>query len=462
MYANNKKCISPDLFRRTNLLKFAFLFLVIFPVLSCTGRNRVVSEIRVTPVRGVPVVNRILDDDLNSFGTITFKIKNDITARVDGIITVLNVKEGDTVNNRQQIALLQNVQLEIQRDQHENALSSARAALFMAQTKMEEARLGIESRLLNIEKNRLILIQQELELEDAYNILGGRRELHEIGGITDANLRSLELSVSAKEAEIAVLKKDIEIAQLGLRDSDLINAGFRIADTAEGKLQQLIELNTRTVAAEIISAEANVRNAENSLVAVQRLLDQLVIRSTVTGIVGALYFENGEHVSQNEKISTIIDISSVYAVFYIQEQDIVNFLIGTPLTIEIPSLNRFFEANIDEISPIADPQSGNFSVRAEIPNDDLRIKPGMFIKCVIPRSQNISYPAIPETALLRSSGTEGTVFSIVNGVAVLKQIQIQAQKDGMIWVSSGLNAGDVVIDRPSPFLREGGYVENQE
>jgi len=462
MKLDNKNYKFFNKFSGTSSLKLATLFLVIFSTSSCARHQTAVNEIMATPVRGVTVINRVLDDDLNSFGTITFKTKNDITARVEGIITALNVREGDLVNNRQQIALLQNLQLEIQRDQHINALSSARAALFTAQTRMEEARLEVESRFLNTERKRLILIQQELELEDAHNILSGRRELHEIGGITDANLRSLELSVSAKEAEIAVLKKDIEISQLGLRDSDLRNAGVTIAATAEGKLQQLIQLNTRIAAAELLTAEANVRNAENSLNAIQKLIDELTIQSTITGIVGALYFENGEHVSQNETIATIIDISTVYAVFFIQEQDIVNFLVGTSLTIEIPSLNRFFDAQIDNISPIADPQSGNFSVRAEIPNEDLRIRPGMFIRCVIPRSHNISYPAIPETALLRASGTEGTVFSIINGIAILKQIQIQAQKDGMVWVSAGLSAGDVVIDRPSPFLREGAYVEDQQ
>jgi len=86
----------------------------------------------------------------------------------------------------------------------------------------------------------------------------------------------------------------------------------------------------------------------------------------------------------------------------------------------------------------------------------------MFIKCAIPRIQDTSYPAIPETALLKTSGAGGSVFCIVNGFAVLKQIQIQAQKDGMVWVSSGLSAGDVVIDKPSPFLKEGEYVEKQE
>jgi len=440
----------------------AILFLFPSIVFSCAGCGREISEKKVSVVKAVAVINRILDNDLNSFGTITYKLKNDITAKVEGIIIELNVREGSEVQNGQQLAKLRNVQMEIQKEQYENTLSSANAALFMAQTKMEEARLGVESRLLNLEKNKLTLVQQELELEDAQNTLKGRKELHSIGGITDATLKGLELSVSAKEAEIEVRKKDIETAQLGLRDSDLINAGYRIAATNEEKIKQFIEFNTRTVLAEIRSAEANVRNAEKSLDAINKLLDELIIRSTVSGIVGALYFENGEHVSQNEKIATIMNTSSVYAVFYIQEQDIINFIKGTPLTIEIPSLNRFFKATIDEISPIADPQSGNFSIKAEIPNEGFSIKPGMFLKCVIPRTQNISYPAIPQTALLRSSGTGGTVFYIANGIAVLKQITIQAQKDGIVWVSGGLVEGEMVIDKPSPFLKEGEYVEYQQ
>ncbi|GHV96650.1 hemolysin D [Spirochaetia bacterium] len=432
-------------------------------ITACSGRGKTdTGERIVSKVSAVPVVSRPFDNNLNSFGTISYKIKNDITAQVEGTIAALNAKEGDTVRAGQQIARLRNVQLEIQKDQYENSLTSAQAALYMAQTKMQEARLGVESRLLNLDKNRLTLAQQELELEDAYLTLGGRKELHGIGGITDANLKSLELSVSAKEAEIAVLKKDIEIAQLGLRDADLINAGYRIAASGEEKINQFIELNTRTIAAEIRSAEANVRNAEKSLDAVQKLLDELIIRSSVSGVVGTLYFENGEHIPQNEKIATVMDISTVYAVFYIQEQDIINFSQGTPLDIEIPSLKQFMKARIDEISPIADPQSGNFSVKAEIPNTGLSIKPGMFIKCVIPRSQEVSYPSIPETALLRVNGNDGTVFTITNGVAVVKQVHIQAQKDGIVWISSGINERDTVIDKPSPFLKEGEYVERNQ
>jgi RND family efflux transporter MFP subunit len=443
-----------------NSLKIFLAALLLPLLLSCGGQKTAFTEDRkITAVQAAAAVLQPYHNDLNSFGTITYRIKNNITAQVEGTIMTINVKEGDTVMNGQVLARLRNVQLEIQQEQYENALDSAKAGLFTAQTRMEEARLGIESRLLSLDKSGLKLAQQELELTELYTAAESRRELLAIGGITDAAYRSLELSVSSKEAEIAILRKDIEVSQLGLRDSDLIAAGFTIDSEGAEKVKQFVELNTRTAAADIEAAAANVRNAEKGIDSVRRLVEELSIRSSVAGVVAALYFENGEYIPQNEKIATIMDISRVYAIFYIQEQDISNFTRGAPLRIEIPSLRKNIDAGIDEISPMADPQSGNFSIKAEIPNDDLSIKPGMFIKCVIPRVQDVNYPVIPETALVGADGGEGSVYCIVNGIAVIKAVRVYAQKDGSLWIAAGINEGDMVIDKPSPFLKEGEYVE---
>ncbi|GHV39345.1 hemolysin D [Spirochaetia bacterium] len=438
------------------------LFAIILALLllfSCGKKTDPGDGRKTAQVRAAAATAKPFHDELSSFGTVTYKIKNDITAQVEGIITELRVREGDEVRMGQEIALLKNVQLEIQREQYENALDSAKAGLFMARTRLEEGRLGVESRLLSIDKNQLALKQQEMEMTEARSALENRKALLDIGGITDSAYRSLELSVSSKEAEIGILKKDIEIARLGLRDTDLIAAGFTPSEDSETRKQQFIELNTRSAAAEFETAEANLRNAEKTLDSANRLIEELSIRSSVAGVVGALYFETGEYVPRNEKIATIMDISRVYALFYIQEQDISSFARGAPLGIEIPSLKKNLSAGIDEISPMADPQSGNFSVKAEIPNRDLNIKPGMFIKCRIPRSQEMSFPVVPETVLARTRGNEGELYCVINGIAVLKTVTVQAKKNGELWISSGLNEGDVVIDKPSPFLKEGEYVE---
>jgi multidrug efflux pump subunit AcrA (membrane-fusion protein) len=402
----------------------------------------------------------ILRDELASFGTISYKAKNDITVQVEGTIAEILAREGEWVNRGAPVARLKNVQLEIQKDQAAISLEQARTGLSLTRTRLREARLGAESRFLSVERQKFNLAQKELELEEARLSLRNRRELWEMGGLTNAAYRNLELAVLSLEAEINMVKKDLEIATLGLREEDLEEAGIAAAEDGEERREQFIVLNTRSARADVEAAEANLRNAEKSLDSVTRLMEELTIRSAVAGVMGALYFENGEFAGRNEKLATVMDISRVCGVFFVQEQDIRDIRTGAPLSIDIPSLGLAFDAGITEISPAADPQSGNFSVKTEFPNSENRIRPGMFVKCRIPRSQGESLPVIPESSLLRrDSGETGQVFCAANGIAVLREVRVRARREGLVWISSGIEEGDMVIDKPSPYLREGLYVE---
>jgi len=448
MFVNNKKL----LFLR--IIIFLFLFC------ACSDNELAIDTTQAIDIKTVSVVEGKLEEELNSFGTTTYKTKNDVTALVEGTITSLYIKESDVVVEGQILARLRNVQLEIQLEQTENALVSAKASLFLTETKLMEAKLGVESRLLSLEQSALRMEQLKLELQDLEETMQGKKELLSLGGITDSAFKSLQLSVSAKKVELAVMEKQEEISLLGLRDKDLLSNGYTPAEDESERIVQLIELNTRSIVAEIEAAHANVENAEKSLLAIQKLFDELTIRSPISGIIGVRYFENGEYVPKNEKITTIIDISTALGVFSIQEQDIIHFQVGTPLLIEIPSMGRTESCAITEISPIADPQSGNFSIKTEFDNEDLAIKPGMFIKCTIYKGEEKSYPVIPETALLQKTGQVAKVFCVINDFAVMKDIVIYFMKDGKVWVTEGISVQDIIIDKPSPFLKEGQYVKN--
>jgi multidrug efflux pump subunit AcrA (membrane-fusion protein) len=438
---------------------FCVLFCLPACVLSCAGRTER-PETGAIPVQAKAAETVILRDELASFGTISYKAKNDITVQVEGTIAEILVREGGWVDLGAPVARLKNVQLEIQRDQAAISLEQARTSLSLARTRLREAALGAESRFLSVERQKLSLAQKELELEEARLSLRNRRELWEIGGLTDEAYRNLELAVLSLEAEINMAKTDLEIASLGLREEDLEAAGIAAAADGEERKEQFIVLNTRSARADVEAAEANLRNAEKSLDSVARLMEELTIRSTVAGILGALYFEDGEFAGRNEKLATVMDISRVCGVFFVQEQDIRDIRTGAPLSIDIPSLGLAFDAGITEISPVADPQSGNFSVKTEFPNSENRIRPGMFVKCRIPRGEGEPLPVIPESSLLRrDSGETGQVFCAINGVAVLREVRVRARREGLLWISSGVGEGDMVIDKPSPYLREGVYVE---
>jgi len=431
-----------------------------FSFFSC-NKNSAVDNLNSnnTLVNTVKVQNKVLKESLNNFGTISYKTKNDVTNLVAGNVQAIYVKEGDTIKKNQVICVLRNVQLEIQKEQAESSVKSAKAALTIQENNLKEQKLSVESRLISIEKADLNIQQKELELELQKKELENQEHLNELGGITDSELEKARLSILAAETNISLLKKEREISLLGLRNEDLIQNGIIPAEDENERKIQIIDLNIRSSVSQVESAKAQLEAAQQQLASAEKLIDELTIRAPVPGIVSTKYYEAGEYVKENEKIITIIDTTSVYAILYVQEQDMVNIQEGVFMDITIPSINKSFNTTIDDISPIADPQTGNFAIKSILKNNKGEIKPGMFIKCSLLKGEQKSYPCLPDTVLISNNVNNPKVFCVVNNLAVQKSINIIAHKDGNIWVEAGVNDGDVVINKPSPFLKEGQYVE---
>ena len=425
---------------------------------SCREKKEEVFNNTIA-VKIVNAQEKFLDNELSSFGTISYKLKNDITALVEGTIYSFPVKDGQHIKSGSVIARLRNLQLEIQKSQCLSSIEAAKASYDLTSAQYNESVLAVESKLLSIEKSELTIKQKEVEFKSKQKTFEKQKSLYEIGGVTDYNIEQLELELGSLETELKILRKEQEISCLGFRKEDLIFNGIVPSEDDETFHKQIVELNTRTAKAQVASAKAQLDSAEQQLKSVELLLEQLTIKSPVSGIVGQKYYENGEYVKENEKILTLIDTSSVDAVIYIQEKDIVNFSIGTQVNIEIPSLNKNVKSTISEISPIADSQSGNFSVKASIGNSDNLIKPGMFVKCRFQKNEPEQFPCIPNTAIIQGTDNSAKVICVIKNSAVIKNITIKEQKNGYVWISDGIEKNEIIVNNPSPFIREGQLVE---
>lgn len=412
----------------------------------------------IPTVETVSAEPAIYTDELTSFGTVSYKTKNDVTALVSGTIQNVYYREGAHVSKGNVLARLRNVQLEIQREQALNAIESAKASLTNAEAKQWDTALGIENRLLTLSRTDLQIRQKKQEIEKLREKYLMQKELYDIGGITESALNDLAFSLETQKTALEIMEKERESASIGLRNEDLLKQGISPSENTDEKIKQLIDLNSQNVYAEINGAKAQLNNAYNNLHSSEKLMEELTLTSPVTGIIGARYYEQGEYVKENEKVFTVIDTATVSAVFSIQEQDIIFFKQGSTLTVTVQSLNRTVNTLISEISPTADPQSGNFTVKADISNADNGIKPGMFVKCIIPRKPPEKTVTIPENASVKKTGNTVSVFIITNGRLVLRELIPKAQKDGMLWISEGIKEHETLVLNPSPFLKEGQYV----
>ncbi|NOZ94917.1 MAG: efflux RND transporter periplasmic adaptor subunit [Acidobacteria bacterium] len=147
---------------------------------------------RGTPVQVDTVSRRTISSRVKATGQITPKKKVQISAKVVGEITRLNVREGDHVTDGE-------ILLQIEPDVYEAVRNQARAALEQAQEQIRSI---------------------EVRLADAKRTLHRRQELFEQGLTSQEQLDAARVSVDTETVQLAVQRHAVEQARSSLKRAE--------------------------------------------------------------------------------------------------------------------------------------------------------------------------------------------------------------------------------------------------
>ncbi len=127
-----------------------------------------------------------------------------------------------------------------------------------------------------------------------------------------------------------------------------------------------------------------------------------------TRFVGERYVDPGSLLSANEPVVSIIDISRMKAAIYVIERDYPHLKVGQTADIITDAYpGRIFKGKIIKISKLLQQNSRQAEVQLEIPNKNLELKPGMFVRVQIEFGSNPKAQTIPRSALLNRGGVQG-------------------------------------------------------
>ncbi len=443
------------------LLYICIIILIISGFFSCADSTKTDltsgDKVRVSIVTAA---KQEITPEIRSFGTISHFRKVDVSVITDGVISTMNVKEGDAVRQGQVIARIRNIQLEIQKKRTLAQIKQAQSALNLSMAKLKEGRLNVESRFISVSIGELDLKQKKINLDDLQRALNNKKQVYDVGGITDEAMHSLQMNYESEQNKYRMAKKNLEMQKIGLRDKDIVNQGYTLPSSEKERIKVLTLLNTQTLSAEVKVAEASLDSAETELEAVNQLLGETVIRAPVSGIIGMRYLEKGERIQANAKLFTIMDISRVFAVFPIEENDAALLTEGMKVEVTVDAFkDKKFEAKIYIISPLIDPQTGNVTVKAIMDNPGLKLKPGMFLRARVISGQARSSIVVPKSVLTNKKGKQAEVFVVSQGRLFLKKVTIGVEKENTAEILKGINQGETIVDSPSPILKEGQEVE---
>ena len=436
-------------------MKILQITLAVFLLFSCTEKY---EEETIRNVKGTAAFLKEISDETNGFGSLSFLTKLDITSPVDGIIKKINRREGSDVVRGETVILLENPQIVLALERAENNFSQAKAASELARSRLLEGEFQAEAQLLAIEKAEAELTLIKSKWEEDKRKHQNLEALFEAGGISQETVISGRFNLESDWNQILILKKEIEIRKIGCRDQDLIAAGLTVPLNENEKRKALVALMTATIKSELNAALARLDAAGQELKSAYIVYEDMTIKSQSSGIVGARYYEEGERVQAGEKILTLMDTSSLYALIQVREKDAMRIDKGMSAVVMIDGIGDERQGIVDLVYPQADSQSLSFMVRVLITGSVSELKPGMFARVRVILGSPRNGVFLPSSSLVGKNNNEADVF-LISGNHLSGRKVILGQALGDHWeIQSGIKAGEIVVLRPDSDMKEGTLV----
>jgi membrane fusion protein, heavy metal efflux system len=167
--------------------------------------------------------------------------------------------------------------------------------------------------------------------------------------------------------------------------------------------------------------------------------------SRFDGIIISRSINVGQIVNPQDTLFQVADLSKLWAVALIPEQQSSFIQKDEVVTIEIPALdNKKIETKIIFEDSIVDPQTRTVMVRAELDNPNLLLKPDMLTSMHI-RSKKISRIAIPISSLVRENDRAHVFVQNTPQTFRLREVELGTKDGNLITVLGGVAQGETIV-----------------
>jgi membrane fusion protein, multidrug efflux system len=221
-------------------------------------------------------------------------------------------------------------------------------------------------------------------------------------------------------------------------------------------------LETRTVSeSQVQQLEATMNADEARLRAAQARFEQTLVRAPFAGRVGLRQVSPGSLVNPGTVITTLDDLSSVRLDFTVPEAFLGVLEPGLGISARSVAFEgRAFDGEVRTIDTRVDPVTRAVTIRADLPNEDGLLKPGMFLTVRL-AGQSRPRVIIPEAALV-PEGDRQNVYLVRDGRAWRTAVTVGRRLRGEVEILEGVQAGDTVIVEGTQKVANGGRVTSAE
>src|SRR6478735_1795195 len=202
-------------------------------------------------------------------------------------------------------------------------------------------------------------------------------------------------------------------------------------------------------------SENNLRVAQADAELMEARSSKTTIRAPFAGTIGLRQISVGDYVKEGQDIVNLESLDPLKVDFRVPELALSLLRGGQTLQISLDALpDKTYDGKVFAINPLIDANGRAIVIRAQVPNRDGKLRPGMFARVRLFTSDIRDSVVIPEEALF-PVGDEKYVYKVVDGKAQRQKVGIGQRREGRVEIVNGLARDDVVVTAGVIKLREG-------
>ena len=230
-----------------------------------------------------------------------------------------------------------------------------------------------------------------------------------------------------RESVTITAKVTEQVSEVYFEDGQMVKAGDVLVELVDSEQEALLreaDANLReaqlqldrlkklgsdiSTGAQIDVAEARVKASEARLQSIRARIADRLIRAPFDGRLGFRQVSTGALVTPGTVIAELDDISSMKLDFNVPETYLAQVKKGNRVRGSSPAFpGEVFAGEVVSVGSRVDPVTRAITVRAEIDNSDLRLRPGMLmgVELIARERQGL---VLPEQALIQVGGSSMT------------------------------------------------------
>ncbi|WP_197407975.1 efflux RND transporter periplasmic adaptor subunit [Lampropedia cohaerens] len=298
-----------------------------------------------------------------------------------------------------------------------------------------------------------------------------RDEVQAVGTLVSRQSTAISPEVSGRVTAIRFsdgqrVRKGQQLLQL---DDRLERAQLQQAEAELALARANHQRNSELVARGFISQAALDESAANLQVAqarralAQTSVERLRVRAPFDAVAGIGNVHVGDYLSQGDAVVQLQDMDVLYVDFRLPERLSSALQLGQQVQLRVDALaQEVFSATVVAIDPLIDAQGRSVALRASLPNDGHRLRPGMFARVSLLLDAREGAVLVPEQAILAGADGDALIrvvpWDAADRAADLRSlppdapfrservaVELGQRLPGWVEVRHGVAAGDVVM-----------------